>query len=327
MAVYATWKLSYDKLELSAKTLLQTLSFLHHEGITEEIFKRASLSPDILDDLDLQIQVDQLLGDIGKENSKWNSLLFQKLMGDIKSYSLIEFDERSQFYSIHPLVQHWSAWTLNQRKNNIQKCVLGIIGISISLNMNSDDYKYRQIIAPHISSCISAFKPQEIDVLIAKNIAYAYWENGQWKKAEALQVVVMEESKHVLEEEHPDTLISMGNLAATYAKQGQWKEAEALQVVVMEKSKHVLGEEHPDTLTCMANLATTYWKQGQWKEAEALEVVVMDKSKHVLGEEHPDTLTRMENLAATYRAQGQWKKAEALQMVVMEKTKHSPEDV
>jgi hypothetical protein len=29
-------------------------------------------------------------------------------------------------------------------------------------------------------------------VLIAKNIAYVYWEKGQWKEAEALEVVVME---------------------------------------------------------------------------------------------------------------------------------------
>jgi len=68
----------------------------------------------------------------------------------------------------------------------------------------------------------------------------------------------MEKSKHVLGEEHPDTLRSMANLACTYRDQGQWKEAEALEVVVMEKSKHALGEEHPDTLRSMANLACTY---------------------------------------------------------------------
>ena len=304
LAVYATWKLSYDKLGSSVKTLMEMLSFLHHEGIREEIFKRASLSAKTLDDVDLQIQMDKLLNDVGKENSKWNSFVFQKLMGQIKSYSLIEFDEQNQCYGIHPLVQHWSAWTLNQRKNNIQKCVLGIIGISISLNVKGDDYKYQQIIVPHISSCISAFKPQEIDVLIAKNIAYAYWENGHWKEAEALEVVVMEESKHALGEEHPDTLTSMANLAVTYWKQGQWKEAEALQVVVMEKSKHILGEEHPDTLRSMRNLALTYWKRGQWKEAEALQVMVMEKSKHILGEEHPDTLRSMANIAVTYSEQG-----------------------
>ena len=56
------------------------------------------------------------------------------------------------------------------------------------------------------------------------------------KEAEALGVVVMEKRKHLLGEEHPDTLTTMGNLASTYRNQGKLKEAEALEVVVMEKS-------------------------------------------------------------------------------------------
>jgi hypothetical protein len=51
---------------------------------------------------------------------------------------------------------------------------------------------------------------------------------GQWKEAEALDVVVMERTKHTLGEEHPDTLTSISSLAATYQNQGQWKKAEAL---------------------------------------------------------------------------------------------------
>ena len=262
LAVYATWKLSYEKLGSSAKTLLQILSFLHHEGITEEIFKRAALPSERLDDLDLQIKITKILADIGKEDSKWNSLLFQKYIRNIKSYSLIEFDDRNQSYSIHPLVQQWSAWTLGQKKKNMQKCVLGIIGISISLNVNNDDYKYQHTLLKHIRSSIGSFKPEEINVLIAENIAYVYSEQGQWKEAEALEVVVMDKTKHALGEDHPDTLTSMANLASTYRNQGQWKEAEALEVVVMDKRKHASGEDHPDTLTRMANLAATYRNQG-----------------------------------------------------------------
>ena len=282
LAVYATWKLSYDKLGSSAKTLLQMLSCLHHEGITEEIFKRASISFESMDDLDLQIQVVKLLSDIGKENSEWNSLVFQEIIGDIKAYSLIEFDDQNEGYRMHPLVQHWGAWTLDQQQNNMQKCVLGIIGLSIFSYVNHDDYKYQYSLLEHINKCISGFKPRDINTLIVTNIAYIYYQYGQWKNAEELEIVVMEGKKHTLGEEHPDTLTSMANLASTYRNQGQWKEAETLEVVVMEKRKHTLGEEHPDTLTCMANLASTYRNQGQWKEAEALEVVVMEKRKHLL---------------------------------------------
>ena len=65
-----------------------------------------------------------------------------------------------------------------------------------------------------------ALKPEEINFLVAENIALAYYEQGQWKEAEVLQVVVMERKKHGLGEEHPDTLISMGKLANTYRNQG-----------------------------------------------------------------------------------------------------------
>jgi len=45
LAVYTTWRLSYEKLGSSARTLLQIFSFLHHEGIMEEIFKEAVSPP------------------------------------------------------------------------------------------------------------------------------------------------------------------------------------------------------------------------------------------------------------------------------------------
>ncbi|KAJ7462895.1 hypothetical protein FB451DRAFT_949565, partial [Mycena latifolia] len=40
--VYTTWQISFDQLSKLAATFLQLCSFLHHEGISEEIFSRAS---------------------------------------------------------------------------------------------------------------------------------------------------------------------------------------------------------------------------------------------------------------------------------------------
>ncbi len=85
LAVYATWKLSYDKLGSSARILLQICSLMHHEGITEEIFEKASLSQIQLDDCNLQSQVAESLNHVGKQDSNWNSLLFQKVMGETMS--------------------------------------------------------------------------------------------------------------------------------------------------------------------------------------------------------------------------------------------------
>ena len=47
-------------------------------------------------------------------------------------------------------------------------------------------------------------------------LASTYRRQGQWKEAEALEVVVVEKRKQALGDEHPDTLKSIDNLAATY---------------------------------------------------------------------------------------------------------------
>ncbi|KAJ7291653.1 P-loop containing nucleoside triphosphate hydrolase protein [Mycena rebaudengoi] len=321
LAVYATWNLSYKKLSSPGRTMLQICSSLNHEGIFEQMFEKASISQKDLDDSELQREVTQLLTELGKRDGNWNSLVFYGIIGELESYSLIERDRQDDSYRIHPLVQHWSGTTIETNSHLLQKCVLAMIGLSISWSFKDEDYKYRHKLLQHITRCIHSLNREEISTFVATGIGLVYFEGGHWKDSEALNKVVMERNKRVLGEEHPSTLTSMANLASTYRNQGRWKDAEALFVVVMEMSKRVLGEEHPSTLTSMANLASTYRNQGRWKDAEALFVVVMEMSKRVLGEEHPSTLTSMGNLASTYRNQGRWKDAEALFVVVMEMSK------
>ncbi|KAI9763728.1 MAG: hypothetical protein M1840_009125 [Geoglossum simile] len=150
------------------------------------------------------------------------------------------------------------------------------------------------------------------------NLAWTYWNRGQWEKAEELDVQGVETRKRVLGVEHPETLLSVGNLASTYSHQGRWKEAEELEVQVMEARERVLGVEHPDTLLGMGNLASIYRGQGRFQEAEELGVQVMETRERVLGMEHPDTPASIANLASTYSCQGRWKEAEELGVQVME---------
>lgn len=65
---------------------------------------------------------------------------------------------------------------------------------------------------------------------------------GQYKKAELLQVQVLEFWKQTLGENHPDTIVAKNNLASTWQAQGRYKEAELLRVQVLELRKQALGE-------------------------------------------------------------------------------------
>jgi len=98
-------------------------------------------------------------------------------------------------------------------------------------NNHGSRSKWRRLL-PHakfaLSSGLSGQDNEAITALIWK-CAITLLSDGRWKEAEELFVQVMETSKRVLGDEHPDTLTSMNNLASTYRKQGRWKEAEEMQ--------------------------------------------------------------------------------------------------
>ncbi|KAJ6543530.1 P-loop containing nucleoside triphosphate hydrolase protein, partial [Mycena vulgaris] len=112
--VYTTWQISFEQLSEPAATLLQLCSFLHHTGISEDIFSRASayqFFPRGLSKEELQDPL-EFLSQFHGPAGVWNSLLFMDVMNEITAYSLANFDPDGKLYSIHPLVHNWSRNTL-----------------------------------------------------------------------------------------------------------------------------------------------------------------------------------------------------------------------
>jgi len=215
MAVYATWRLSYDKLDASARSFLQICSLLHHEGISEQMFKQAALSPLRLAEFKLQNEVTQLLEQLGKHDSQWCSWEFLQVVKSLRSCSFIEYDDRNCMYSVHPLVQHWSGTTIGNQKKDMKICVLSIIGLSVPWTLNKE-YIHQHTLLKHITNCMGSLNPKEIDPLVALHLALVFYEQGHWGNAEVLQMTVMEKRMQALGENHPDTLQSMGGLCGIY---------------------------------------------------------------------------------------------------------------
>ncbi|KAJ7921544.1 P-loop containing nucleoside triphosphate hydrolase protein, partial [Mycena leptocephala] len=107
--VYTTWQMSFDKLTQPAAMFLQLCSFLHREGISEDIFSRAvtydfpSWGPS---KKELE-KPSEFLSYFLTPTGKWDPISFLKLTNEIKAYSLISFDSESKVFSIHPLVHAW----------------------------------------------------------------------------------------------------------------------------------------------------------------------------------------------------------------------------
>ncbi len=266
------------------------------------------------------------------DTDTWDDFHYRASLDPLIRYRLLQRVEgKWPGVAMHGLVQ-WRAGNYHTDQPRDRWYLVFIAAICSQMLRESDRPQFRRNIIAHIPvisdfslRCSRVINDDENDqraeeVRIACGwsvIALIYHDEGRWREAEELELQVMETMKRVLGEEHPDTLISMGNLAATYRNQGRWKEAEELEMQVMKMRKRILGEEHPHTLISIGNLASIYQNQGQWKKAEKLQMQVMKIRKRVLGEEHPHTLIIISNLASTYKNQKRWKEAEELKMQVI----------
>ncbi|KAJ7800552.1 P-loop containing nucleoside triphosphate hydrolase protein [Mycena leptocephala] len=324
--VYTTWQMSFEQLSEPAAMLLQLCSFLHWDGITEEIFSRAStyrFQQVIPSREALQQPLEFLAHFLEPASGRWDTLRFLKVTNEIKAYSLMSFDPERKIFSIHPLVHSWSQTTI--KDPNLYHSIMASI-----MGMSSEEipYVHQQLASLRLISHVDSLRHGNQQAMVDFGAQYGmiYYHAGQSEVANELNLAVLEQRKQVLSDDHPDTLEAMGNLASTYCDLGQFHMAEELEIVVLEKQKQrkqVLGDDHPDTIQVMGHLASTYNRLGEFNKAEELEVVVLEKGKQVLGDAHPDTLRAMGNLASTYSCLGEFQQAEELEVIVLEKRRQA----
>ncbi|KAJ7101062.1 hypothetical protein C8R44DRAFT_536578, partial [Mycena epipterygia] len=112
--VYTTWQISFEQLSQPAATFLQLCSMLHHQGISEQIFKNAatySFGPSSPSKEELQMPLEFLSQFLGSDGV-WDSFCFMDMTNEVRAYSLINFHPQKKMFSMHPLVHDWSWSTL-----------------------------------------------------------------------------------------------------------------------------------------------------------------------------------------------------------------------
>ncbi|KAJ7765170.1 hypothetical protein B0H16DRAFT_1310042, partial [Mycena metata] len=109
--VYTTWQMSFDRLTPPAAMFLQHCSFLHYNGISEEIFSYASkyqFPSDGSSKEELQKPL-EFLSHFVEPTGEWDSLRFLGATNEVQSYSLISFDAEKKLFFIHPFVHSWTS--------------------------------------------------------------------------------------------------------------------------------------------------------------------------------------------------------------------------
>ncbi|KAJ7476442.1 hypothetical protein FB451DRAFT_1366214 [Mycena latifolia] len=320
LSVYATWRISFDKVSIQAQELLKLCSFIHHDGITEAIFENAALyqfKTEAPTGVDIHEPLKFLAG-LATPTSKWDSLKFLAAMTELGHYSLIDFQRGVQAltFSIHPLVHEWCRTTVNS-DSSTELCMHKLVGMAI---FATRDALFKHQIFPHLDVLLfkttegSDRQPNIRDISFAVGCLRVYYEEGKWDDG-----VDLANSLLPIASGGVNALRIQGALASIYRGKGEFHRARLLGESVLEHCRTLLGEDHPDVLMSMVNLAVTYGNLGQFKQAEELEKLVLEKRKTVLGEDHPNTLDTMANLTVTYSNLGEFKKAEEMQTMVLDK--------
>ncbi|KAJ7479562.1 hypothetical protein FB451DRAFT_162294 [Mycena latifolia] len=323
-SVYTTWQISFEKVSKQAAYLLQLCSFLHHEAITEEIFKQAAfyeLTPEGPTEADLREPLEFLAQFHDPTGSRWDSMKFIGLTDELGCFSLIEFQRgaRTITFSVHPLVHEWCRTTVKLDALT-EVCIHRLVGMSISATNN---FQFHHPIFPHLDSLL--FKttnypsrhPNILDSSFAFECLGIYYAEGKWDDGVELGNHVLQ--SRPLQRAELETLRIQGILAMIYGRKGDFHCEREIEEMVLTRRTELLGEDHKDTLTAMANLAATFKALGQSSKAEKLQMIVLDKHRQTLGRNHPDILRAMANLARTYSALGRFNKAGELEMIVLDK--------
>ncbi|KAG8708122.1 hypothetical protein FRC09_001430 [Ceratobasidium sp. 395] len=321
--VYATWQLSYARLNPVAKQLCDLLAFLHHDQISEDIFRFAVLGlenndeslPPTDQEIGIKLTTAKLLENFTRlVDGVWDKNAFLRTVENLTSYSLLTYDPTNRCYSIHPLVQQWTR-TVVANPDEVCSCAAFMLASSVTRAQKVEDYAMRRMLLNHIDSLpeVERTRPR-----LAGRFRLVYHEAGRIGDEEMLLNAEHGASVLRLGSDHPLTLRSMDSLARICYRQRRWTEAEQLSRKVLDIRRRVWSNKHLELLRSLKNLASIYADQQRWKEVEALEREALDIRERVWGNQHPDTLSNLSDLAATYRYQERWEEADALERKVLE---------
>ncbi len=313
-SVATTWLLSVQKVEQAnpaAAELLHLCSFLAPDRIPEELLRGgAAYWP---------ASLQQAVAD---------PFIFQQLIAELLTFSLVKRLVEDHVLSIHRLVQavqidmmepevqrQWAERVIravnevfpdNPQEVGTWPLCLRYLDQAQVCNMLIEQYTLPLIEAADLLSRTSLY----LD------------EHALYTPAELLSQHALAICEQVLGPDHPDVATNLNNLASLYRGQGKYAEAESLIGRALAINEQALGPNHPEIAANLNNLASLYQSRGKYAEAEPLYQRALAIYEQQLGVEHPDTARSLHNLAGLYNIQGKYEQAEPLMQQALAIRRH-----
>ncbi|KAG9251387.1 uncharacterized protein F5Z01DRAFT_278372 [Emericellopsis atlantica] len=347
-----------------ATQLLNVFAFLHRENIPRELLERALANADLETaqaekdnqqaELESQRQTTSYLDWLSSKqrsllmflfrargptpfpdairwgrmhgNSRKGVLRVKQALSELTQRSLIDYNEISKSYTMHPIVHKWARMRQRLSRQSLWADTAGMV-LSASillppLGLEADDDTYHLSLLPHVKhvqACREAISEEMEakraltwkarlyfgETLYAERLvmfgkfSLVYMRSGGFNEAERLLTLVVDTLVRILGQHNSRTRRVSLALSDAYWMNSKPEEAAILQVRQLSLCQKHLGPGHPDTLRVMSKLGHTRWQQGKLSDALELQRQAVQGLKRTLGDKHQDTLTAMDQLGRT----------------------------
>lgn len=361
--IYSAFDLSFVYIErkqtvesLDAIEILNIVSFYHFRNIRVDIFEKAlknrqasTTSSTFREALASRLQPPVLLPRFLRQDVADTDPLYVKtILRELYICSLINYEEESKTFYLHPLVHTWARDHMHPSQRKVWAHIaLNTLMEAVTLPSEKDpgaDSQFLRDIIPHLDECVAA-SPVEIKIpnsrlgnffLIGLNLilptmsyvlriqarlaakcGYLYAQSGRFSRAAHYLSMVKDLLAQTLGYDNETTQKAALFLADILWGLGKLKDGITLQSQIVEVRTRRLGASHRETLQAMAKLGQSFWLNGQYVESLCVLEDTARISSEALGPNDLDTLIVLDHLGVTLSSWQRYEESKALHEKVL----------
>lgn len=283
-SMWTTWNLSYEAvshINPHAANLLVFWSFIDRNDLSFDIFEEGCRSAFV------QEAFAESLGKI-----LHNKQSFYSAMNLLRSYSLVQYAQKTEGFSVHAVIHHWSGcYQALQPSQRLSILAVMAVGYSMPRDFTFASSRHFRRLLPHAQACCSHLL--------------------RWLKPETLHICI----KALGCDSKP--LIEKGLMAAVRIARCAGRliaEAEKLLVQILQVQEVLLGPEDSNTLLTCQMIGRAFLDNSKLVHAENMLLRVLDGQRKLHGLKHRTTLRTIHHLGRVYQLQGRLYEAEAMML-------------
>ncbi|THV98493.1 TPR-like protein [Aureobasidium pullulans] len=310
-SVLTTWKISYEQVRSrseGASNLLKLWSFLYADDLWYDLVACSKT-------LASHVVVPKWLLLLAE-----NKLEFNRAMGLLIKYSLVESKMETRSYAMHSVLHSWCLHVAqhDSEKGDFRRLASCIVGQADPPVKMVGFWILQRRLLPHAQTIMRFVEDGKnarlsIDEYHAfAQLASIFTGQNKHEEAEKMYDRALAGKEVVLGPDHTSTLDTIFNSGIACLAQGRLAAGEGMLRRALVGQERASGPEHISTLATVRGLGNVYQAQGRLAEAEEMYEKALAGFEFALGPEHPSTLESLNTMGLVFTAQNRLADAEEM---------------